>query len=473
MELTKNWSRRARIALRAFLILSLLSIVVLIFVQIQARRQADHHVALHHAMMRSVENRMPVLDQNELNASDVLSAAGYLLRLAQKEDPRDEVSRKSVRLDDTTADDALLRRAQDWLETPHHRLVLDLMDLDAGVARARFRSSRDVAWMASGVEGYAELRASVPRLIHLLKTRAFLAVNSGRFEDAYRDVETILRVADWLRMEQPGIVPWLFRNAVIGMGTQALEEIQQVATATAEQRLRLRQLLGRLEDHGKVWGLEGERAFTYSLLQRERNKPPIWSFDRRSYDLYGRLIELSDMPPYRRPPLESILANPPAVSMGLPFAMPHFYDSMIQTDVAALRLELAELGLAWADYYDQHGSHPREPSVLVPEFFAALPKDPWSGEDLKWRVDASGCVLYSFGVNGRDDDAVHMPRSEEEDDITWRLPLWLPATDERQRNALTPQSHGTTEARTVSSAKMTRTDLGTSSSGFSLDPQAT
>jgi len=98
---------------------------------------------------------------------------------------------------------------------------------------------------------------------------------------------------------------------------------------------------------------------------------------------------------------------------------------------------LSQLALAISAYHAEHHSYPAALGDLAPKYISEIPKDPFSSSDFKYKLQDNGFLLYSIGLNARDnggknyleennyspdeDDKV----SEEEksaDDIAIRLP---------------------------------------------------
>ena len=59
---------------------------------------------------------------------------------------------------------------------------------------------------------------------------------------------------------------------------------------------------------------------------------------------------------------------------------------------------------------------------LTPTYLNQVPKDLFTGNDLIYRPDANGFLLYSVGVNGRDDGGRSYTDQPEGDDIVVRIP---------------------------------------------------
>ncbi len=86
-------------------------------------------------------------------------------------------------------------------------------------------------------------------------------------------------------------------------------------------------------------------------------------------------------------------------------------------DRSTMRLELAKLGFALASYRADHGTYPTKLADLVPDYVAEVPKDIFNGSELHYRLEGQGYLLYSVGVNGRDDGAKR--REDCENDEGW------------------------------------------------------
>jgi hypothetical protein len=56
--------------------------------------------------------------------------------------------------------------------------------------------------------------------------------------------------------------------------------------------------------------------------------------------------------------------------------------------------------------------------VLVPQYLTSLPPDPFSGNPLRFKQDATGYTVYSVGTNQRDDGG-----AIKEGDVGIRVPV--------------------------------------------------
>jgi hypothetical protein len=104
-------------------------------------------------------------------------------------------------------------------------------------------------------------------------------------------------------------------------------------------------------------------------------------------------------------------------------------------DRVAMRFDLNKLAFALVAYRADHGSYPEKLANLVPEYAAELPKDVFDDADLRYRREGAGFVLYSIGINQRDDGGktyedrkkdetweALVKRGEDWDDLVVRIP---------------------------------------------------
>ena len=73
-------------------------------------------------------------------------------------------------------------------------------------------------------------------------------------------------------------------------------------------------------------------------------------------------------------------------------------------DRNATQARLTDVVFTLAAYRADHGSYPAELAELGPQYLVEMPKDPFTGEDFRYRRRGTGYLLYSVGPNGKDDD---------------------------------------------------------------------
>ncbi len=90
-----------------------------------------------------------------------------------------------------------------------------------------------------------------------------------------------------------------------------------------------------------------------------------------------------------------------------------------------MRVELDKLGFALASYRADHGAYPAKLAELVPNHVVEVPKDIFNDSDLHYRREGNGYLLYSIGVNAKDDAAKSYDdrkNDEDWDDLVVRVP---------------------------------------------------
>ncbi len=81
------------------------------------------------------------------------------------------------------------------------------------------------------------------------------------------------------------------------------------------------------------------------------------------------------------------------------------------------------LAFALAAYRDEHKRYPDKLDALAPKYLAEVPSDLFSGKALIYRPLGNGYLLYSVGVNGRDDGGLGSADTPPGDDLPIRMPL--------------------------------------------------
>ena len=86
-----------------------------------------------------------------------------------------------------------------------------------------------------------------------------------------------------------------------------------------------------------------------------------------------------------------------------------------EEDAGVMKAQLGRLAFALAAYRADHGRYPAKLAQLSPAYVAEIPKDFFDNDsDLRYRPQGDGYILYSVGVNGKDDGG----RSEDERDFS-------------------------------------------------------
>jgi hypothetical protein len=82
-----------------------------------------------------------------------------------------------------------------------------------------------------------------------------------------------------------------------------------------------------------------------------------------------------------------------------------------------------QIAFALAAYRHEQGSYPKQLADLAPKYLKAIPDDLFSGKALIYRSAEKGYLLYSVGVNGKDDGGRGSADDPAGDDLAVRIPL--------------------------------------------------
>ncbi|HVL14230.1 MAG TPA: hypothetical protein VM529_16790, partial [Gemmata sp.] len=77
--------------------------------------------------------------------------------------------------------------------------------------------------------------------------------------------------------------------------------------------------------------------------------------------------------------------------------------------------------LAW--YQQVHGHYPNTLAELAPVYLKQAPVDRFTGKSLIYKPTGTGYLLYSVGLNGKDDGGRTLTDQPPDDDLVVRMPL--------------------------------------------------
>lgn len=66
-----------------------------------------------------------------------------------------------------------------------------------------------------------------------------------------------------------------------------------------------------------------------------------------------------------------------------------------------------QVSLALHMFWQERDRYPESLSVLVPQYLPAVPKDPFDGKPLRYRLDSNGFRIWSIGTDLKDNGGVH------------------------------------------------------------------
>jgi hypothetical protein len=297
-----------------------------------------------------------------------------------------------------------------------------------------------------------------------LTARAMFRIASGKVEDAWQDLLACHRLGR-LVSQGPTLVELVVGIAIEGIAIDGDAVLTHVGKLTAEQAQRFAAEFRRLPPMGKVvdrinWGerctyldcvtavarkgpaeiarLDGgnRRKETWDwLTKRLANLFVDWNEAMRmGNQLYDRLVAVLSKPTGRerrtaRAEFERDLkkfaagakdfrvllgniSSAGSLRGGLGRQLGHIFVALLMPAVStcivvedrnAITESMVPVVFALGAYRTDHKGYPAELAALVPKYLPAIPEDPFSGGPVRYKRDGAGYVVYSVGLNGKDD----------------------------------------------------------------------
>jgi hypothetical protein len=317
------------------------------------------------------------------------------------------------------AEESTFSAAQEFLKK--HEAVLKAAHAAARQPGQCFFPFRYEEGLEAKLDSIIALRP-LSRLLHLqLRVRAL----EGDVDGAIESLETVVAASSAVNQQ---LVPVEYLLS-LGIAQDAMEESLFLAShhPLEETSLaRMQSFLARLDPRGGLRpAIYGERATMYNTFHHLGARMDIPSL--RRYD--GQLVRPVDCQTYLQWSRELIEFSysvfPKALDQARQFegriealqelTAERFWHFVTETHFPAAlnifehcakgmaRKETAITAIAAQRFRLRHGAYPRDLKELVPEFLAAEPKDPFTGELLKLVVQGEELVIYSVGKNGKDD----------------------------------------------------------------------
>jgi hypothetical protein len=330
-------------------------------------------------------------------------------------------------------------------------------------------------------------------MARVLAARAMLRLESGRVDDAWEDLLACHRLAR-LVGQGPTLIESLVGIAIEGIACAGDQALIRHPGLTAAQARRFYDELGRLapvsrmadqidfcercmfldavqmmarEGPGSLSKLDGVSGGTEGAVQKTLSTLASYAIDwdlilRMGNSWYDRMVAACRKPTRaeRKAALDAIdkdikdlvakAKDPKAMAWALLGSARQVASERIGQVLVALLLpaighateaedrgrmlhEVTRLGFALAAYKADRGAYPAKLADLSPTYVAKIPQDIFSGRDLVYRRHDRGFLLYSVGVNGRDDGGLsYDDRSEDQpakdfDDLVVQVPAKKPA----------------------------------------------
>jgi len=268
--------------------------------------------------------------------------------------------------------------------------------------------------------------------------------------EAVGNVRPILRLAE-MTEKQPLLISQLVSASLLGIAQNLTWEILQSNRATEVELAGLQQDWERVRIARfivPVWRMERAVALPFfetpsfqifsgvSTLSSSPPKPLTWlpkSWDetmnlamfltwgtlyryadaRQFLENYQTLIDLAPKDPVQGPwspalhgsvELQNSLGTAGIERLFSGMLIPSLESSFTRIVSTQAMANLTTTALALQRHQLAHGEYPSSLDQLTPAFLAAIPRDPFDGEPLRYRkLDSQSFLLYAVGIDGGDD----------------------------------------------------------------------
>jgi len=267
----------------------------------------------------------------------------------------------------------------------------------------------------------------------LLSLDAIWHAENNEGESAVEAVVSIFGVARTLDKE-PLIISQLVRFACESIGVSAIERVVNRMGLSDEQLARLSETFAQGEDEsGLLRGFVGERCVVFEALRDPDGVgPQVLGAPQSMRLLYGayrttglgereaaiyldlmdgvfdalRLAEQERIKAAET--IDAELQDVPKIYVMLHMLMPAHSHIFQQSLNNVARLRTVRVGLGIERYRLANGKLPEKLAELVPAYLDTVPKDPFDGQELRYKRLEKGYVVYSIGRDLSDDGGTEL-----------------------------------------------------------------
>lgn len=274
----------------------------------------------------------------------------------------------------------------------------------------------------------------------LLALESVVAAHRGQNDAAIESIAAMFATANTLEHE-PILVSQLVRMALDGMARAQVQWLLSSVELDDGQLRRLDALLAASEFHHPVRrALAGERALTIQTFDNPASLGDYGDVSLRltpTSDEIACLQIMSEMiaafdetGPARKQAMDDAtkqvarLSEMTAARVRFPLTLLLLPSLKACADAVSRNeadRDATRVAIASERFYLKHGRLPNKLAELVPGFLVSLPDDPFDGASLRYRLDVQEYVVYSVGVNGRDDGGVSDPTGGNSADLVVRM----------------------------------------------------
>jgi hypothetical protein len=270
----------------------------------------------------------------------------------------------------------------------------------------------------------------------LLQLDAVLRAHGGNVAGAIDDVRSMLRLRRLID-DEPDVMS---KTTAMQLDAKAFSTLQGIFEFGAPDRddaaKLLKELDGRESANSMVRPLLGETAEWIQLYEEPGDEewplcfawlsPGIQAMRAASLRMMRLGRDMARLPRYKVSKDSIDTEDLPYIekdwSLTFSLQMMTYRKASIASARADAWTGMARTALALVLYKAENGAYPETLDALVPECLPKIQTDPCSGKPLCYKLTDYGCAVYSFDIDGDDDDGRAEPGESDNDrDLVWEL----------------------------------------------------
>lgn len=333
--------------------------------------------------------------------------------------------------------EAVLQTIDQWLDSDLLKDVLDL--IKQGTDRPACRFDLDYN---DGFDIQMTYLKELKLMIQLMARQVERYASLGDYDQAWEQIRTMGKLAEAVR-DEPFIVNQLVRTTQIKFTLNSIQSLAPHASPSQEQVTHILTLIEPFDSKDPlIKAIDGERLifgrYFFDAHDFDRTyltlglTAPLERISMAMYLKLGKPVLLADqayyletmnkMSRYFQTPYyettqadKDITENCPKIFFMTRMILPAFWRVHVLHACMLAKLHITRIGLLLIDQYQETSSWP--------DTLKALPQkdviDPFTGAPLVYRREANGFLLYSLGINGKDDYGQVDLKDRDKGDIAW------------------------------------------------------
>ncbi len=373
------------------------------------------------------------------NAAPLYAGAFKVLDAMEGEEWSDTLAELADKREQLSTNE--LATVKESIAKPEVRQMLRLLDEAAAKPACRF--DRDYA---AGVNMVLPDIAKMRNAARIVKLSAVVA---GDGSQAVSRLILGLKMADAVEPD-PILICQLVRIAIVSMMSKTAQNVYGSIPVTDADSARLAlQVASMRNSDGFVRSLDGERLllgeWAFDLFMAGKRPAdlkaivegtgapvavfygggllrPLWQADHAAYlGLMHAMTREGAKPPHAAEPIDELVVATPRYCILTRLLVPALDAASRRNAANEAQLAVTEAGIALIRHKARHGAYPESPAAIDKDLLPEWPTDPFTGKPFVYRTTADGTLLYSVGINAKDDGGTPGEKPRE-GDIVWALP---------------------------------------------------